>query len=81
MKYEQKIQNVINVYWQIKLNHMFTLEAGRRRIKLGWAAYEQLKNIINSRIPLKHQNQIYKKCILPGTTYGTETWTLNKKTF
>lgn len=50
-----------------------------RRIRLGWAAYGKMRYIFNSNLPLKLKAKIYMECILPVTTYGSETWTLTKR--
>lgn len=51
-----------------------------RRIKLTWAAYGKLKYILNMKIPVRLKIKIYNECILPVTTYGSETWVLTRKT-
>ena len=49
----------------------------KRRITLGWAAFNKVDNIMRSR---KASTQIKKKVfneyVLPVMTYGCETWAL-----
>ena len=48
----------------------------KRRIRLGWASFGEMKNIMKSDMPQHLKRQTFDQCILPKLTYGCETWTL-----
>ncbi|XP_013144778.1 PREDICTED: uncharacterized protein LOC106108224 [Papilio polytes] len=48
-----------------------------RRIRLGWAAFGKLRDILSSQdIPQCLKTKVFDQCVLPVMTYGTETWPL-----
>ena len=50
----------------------------KRRMFLGWQAFERASPIFKSKMPMS-QKKIYDQCILPTITYGAETWNLTKR--
>jgi hypothetical protein len=48
-----------------------------RRTSLGWAAYDELKDVFNSEIPISLKRKVYDQCVFPVQTL---TFTLTKKT-
>ena len=51
----------------------------KRRIKLRWAAFGKVDNIMRSRnASMKVKKKVFNEYTLPVMTYGSETWALNK---
>ena len=50
-----------------------------RRIMAGWAAYAKHRDIFKSNLAICLKRQVYNSCVLPGMTYGADTWTLTKQ--
>ena len=51
----------------------------RRRIGLGWAAFNKLKEIMTCRkTSMILKRKAYIECILPTMIYGSETWSLSE---
>ena len=48
------------------------------RVRMGWAAYSNLKHIFKSNMPQHLKTRAYDQCVLPTMTYGCETWTLTE---
>ncbi|RVE44730.1 hypothetical protein evm_010634 [Chilo suppressalis] len=61
-----------------------TLQLGRnnfedevnRRIRLSWAAFVKLRQVLTSSIPQCLKTKVFHQCVLPVMTYGAQTWTL-----
>ena len=51
----------------------------RRRISLGWAAFNKYGDVMKSKLPVCLKRKVYNQCVLPVLTYGSETWGLTKK--
>ncbi len=51
----------------------------RRRIGIGWSAFEKQTLVRNSNLPLSLKRKGYNQCILPVLTYGSEPWRLTKE--
>ena len=50
-----------------------------RRVGLTWAAFGRLGFILrDSAMPINFKRKVYESCVLPATTYGTETLALTK---
>jgi hypothetical protein len=39
-----------------------------RRTSLGWAAYDELKDVFNSEIPISLKRKVYDQCVFPVQT-------------
>ena len=50
----------------------------KRRINIGWKAYNKYRYIMRSDMPLSLKRKIFNHCIIPAMTYGSETWKLTK---
>jgi hypothetical protein len=76
----QKIEEVNNYIYlgqQITKDHDQTQEV-KRRIGLGWCAFNKLNSIMCKRnVPMALKRKAFNECILPVLTYGSETWSLN----
>ena len=47
----------------------------RRRITLGWAAFNKVDNIMRSRkASMQIKKKVFNEYVLPVMTYGSETW-------
>ena len=51
----------------------------KRRIALGWAAFNKYGDFMKSKLPLCLKRKVYNQCILPVITYGSETWCLTQR--
>ncbi len=51
----------------------------RRRIGMGWSAFDKQNLVMNTNLPLSLNGKVYNQCILPVLTYGSETWRLTKE--
>ncbi len=51
----------------------------RMRIGMGWSAFGKQSPVMDSNLPLSLKRKVYKQCILPVLTYGSETWHLTKE--
>ncbi|KAI8430300.1 hypothetical protein MSG28_000610 [Choristoneura fumiferana] len=51
----------------------------QRRIRLGWAAFGKLSDVLRGDIPLNLKRRCFEQCVLPVLVYGAETWTLTQK--
>ncbi len=51
----------------------------RRRIRMGWIAFGKQNLVMNRNLPLSLKRKVYKQCILPVLTYGSETWRLTRE--
>lgn len=75
----QKIQRVPHY---IYLGQMLSLDKNaqkeeiKRRIRLGWAAFNKLEDVLKGKLPMSLKRRVYDQCVLPVMTYGCETWTL-----
>ena len=50
----------------------------KRRINIGWKAYNKYRYILRSDMPLCLKRKIFNQCIIPLMAYGSETWKLTK---
>ena len=49
----------------------------KRRITLGWAAFNKVNNIMRSRkASMQIKKKVFNEYVLPVMTYGSETWAL-----
>ena len=49
----------------------------KRRITLGWAAFNKVDNIMRSRkASMQIKEKVFNEYVLPVMTYGSETWAL-----
>ena len=49
----------------------------KRRITLGWAAFNKVDNIMRSRkASMQIKKKVFNEYVLPVMTYGSETWAL-----
>ena len=54
------------------------LQEVKKRMKLGWAAFGEVDDIMRSKnASMKVKRNIFNECVLPVTTYSSETWALN----
>jgi hypothetical protein len=51
----------------------------KRRTSAGWGAFSQYRDILKSKMPMCLKRKLYNQCIQPAMTYGSQTWTLNKR--
>jgi hypothetical protein len=49
-----------------------------RRTSLGWAAYDELKDVFNSEIPISLKRKVYDQCVFPVQTL-TFTLTISQR--
>jgi hypothetical protein len=50
-----------------------------KRIKLGWTTFGRNSMVLKGNIPWCLKRKVFNQFILPVLTYGSETWTLTKK--
>ena len=54
----------------------------KRRINLGWNKFWSLKFILkNKSIDLRSKINIFKSCVTPVLTYGSQTWSITKNLY
>lgn len=63
----------------ISFGHSCTTREIKRRIRLSWAAFGKLSDILKGDYPQHSKTHLYNQCILPTLTYGSETWQLTKE--
>ena len=51
-----------------------------RRIRAGWAAFHNVKEVLTALSDQKLKAQIFDSCVLPALCYATETWALTTRT-
>ena len=51
-----------------------------RRIRAGWAAFHNFKEVLTALSDQKLKAQIFDSCVLPALCYATETWALTTRT-
>ena len=56
-----------------------TLKETLKRIRAGWVAFGNYKEIFTDRdLPINLKRKTFNTCIIPAITYGCETWTMTK---
>ncbi len=50
------------------------------RISKTWKKYWALRDIFKGNLNLRQKGEVFYMCVLQTLTYGSETWTLDKKT-
>ena len=51
-----------------------------RRIRAGWAAFHNIKEVLATLSDQQLKAQIFDSCVLPALCYATETWALTQRT-
>ena len=51
----------------------------KERIRKSWSCFGKKREIfMDKNLPLSLKRQVFNLCIMPTTTYGCETWAINK---
>lgn len=72
------VENIIYLGQTISLENKTEKEINNR-IALGWKKFWSLKYILKENFSIKSKIDIMNSCILPVITYGSQTWSMNKK--
>ncbi|RVE40575.1 hypothetical protein evm_014776 [Chilo suppressalis] len=70
------VQKYVYLGQTLQLSRNNFEEEVNRRIRLGWAAFGKLRQVLTSSIPQCLKTKVFNQCVLPVMTYGAETWTL-----